>query len=358
MKYIKTAFLFIVIITAMSMAPLFVFAITTQDSGSTAGASYFPPTQDNGTTAGTGNAPATQDNGSTAGTGSTPTIQDNGTTAGTGNTNTPATQDNGTTAGTGSTPSSSLEKGGGSGSSSSKRVIRISNIQVTPINSTIPTTILTIGQTYTVSWSSSIQNVNTAIKLVSTSSGLKISIGAISNPSNVNSTNWTVPAFATSGNYILYFTDPDKRITNALNLYKISSARSTSSAGFSGGGTGGGNLSETGKSASSIDDESVIEDLIVPSENGETADETQTAAAGNAFVNFWSNKYVFWFFVLLLIITGILLVLERRNQNPSPIAKQPNVKPFMPQQQNTQVKTPVKPVNTNTEKINQPPKLP
>ena len=185
---------------------------------------------------------------------------------------------------------------------------------------------------------------------------MKISIGASSNPSSANSTNWTVPAFATPGNYILYFTDPNNRVTNAQNLYKIASARPTSSASLF-GGTGGGNLSETGESTSSIDDESVIEDLTVLSENGETADETQTAAAGNAFVNFWSNKYVFWFLVILLIIAGILLVLERRNQNPSYSAKQPNVKPVIPQQQNTQVKTPVRPINTNTEKTNQPPKL-
>jgi len=32
-------------------------------------------------------------------------------------------------------------------------------------------------------------------------------------------------------------------------------------------------------------------------------------------VGFWSNKYVFWFFIILLIIAGILLAWERKNQN-------------------------------------------
>ncbi len=343
-----------VIFAMISMAPLFVFAITTQDNGETAGISNVLATQDNGTTTGTGSAPTTQDNGTTAGTSNTPVTQDNGTTAGTGNV--PATQDNGTTTGTGSDSSPSGGSGSGkSGTAGGRTSIQISNIKVTLVGFSIPVTNLFIGQTYAISWSASVQNVNTALNLASISSGSKISIGVSANPNTVNTLNWIVPVSAALGNYTLYFTDPNNKITNATDVYKIMATRSASSANLF-GGTGGGSLSQTGESSESAN-ESATEDLTAPSGvNEKVTDETQTAAAGNAFVNFLSSKYVFWFFIIFLVIAGILLAWERKNQN-SYSAEQQNAKPFISQQQNTQVKTPIKPVNTNTEKINQPSKL-
>ena len=313
MKYTKIAFLFIVILAVVSMAPFFAFAIATQDNGETAGTTSTIATQSNGTTAGTNYIPATQDNGTTAGTANTPVIQDNGTTAGMGNV--PTTQDNGTTAGTGSDSSPAGGSGSGrSGTTGGRTSIQISNIKVTLVGSSIPITYLFVGQTYTISWSASVQNVNTALNFASISSGSKISIGVSTNPNTVNTLNWIVPASATPGNYILYFTDPSNKATNAPDMYKIVTARSTSSANLF-GGTGGGSLSQTGESFEFANG-SATEDLTVPSgENEEAINETQTAAAGSAFVGFWSNKYVFWFFIILLIIAGILLAWERKNQN-------------------------------------------
>ena len=316
MKYTKIAFLFIVIFAVISMAPFFAFAIATQDNGETAGTTSTIATQSNGTTAGTNYILATQDNGTTAGPANTPVIQDNGTTAGTGNVL--VTQDNGTTAGTGSDSSPSSPAGGSgsgrSGTTGGRASIQISNIKVTLVGSSIPITNLFIGQTYTISWSTSVQNVNTALNFAFISSGSKILIGVSSNPNTVNTLNWIVPASATTGNYILYFTDPSNKATNAPDMYKIVTARSTSSANLF-GGTGGGSLSQTGESFEFANG-SATEDLTVPSgENEEAINETQTAAAGSAFVGFWSNKYVFWFFIILLIIAGILLAWERKNQN-------------------------------------------
>lgn len=307
MKYIKIALLSIVIIAVASLAPSFIFALTTA-----------PTTQDNGDTAGSISTPDTQDNGDTTGISATPT-QDNGDTTGT--VTTPPTQDNGTTAGkdsnNGNTPLGGGPTGGSTGSSRPITQI-ISDIKVTPAGFNIATTNLVRGSIYTISWKSSLQNVNTTLRLVS--NGASILIGTSANPSINNTVNWTVPASVALGNYTLTFTDVNNRVTSAPSVYKIVSR--SSGTGAKALGTGDGNLSFGGGSGSSTvsPDETEIlpEDLQI---SDEISPIDQTAAVGNAFVDFWSNKYILWFFVLLLIIAGILIFQERRDRSKFPFNK-------------------------------------
>lgn len=235
--------------------------------------------------------------------------------------------DDDTTGGTGTPGDTS---GGGNGNGGSGRgssgggrsnrggeIIRISDIQVTPVGSFTPTTTLTIGRAYVISWKASIQNVNTALNLVSTSiSNSNISIGTSANPSpnGANRVTWTVPAFADFGDYILRFTDPNDRETNAPNVYKIVSASRASLEDFL--GTGGGTLPSEGRSSTASGltagaGEVPLEELG-DLESGE--DTTQTASAISALGDFL-NKYLLWFFILLLIIAGTLMIRERRNMN-------------------------------------------
>ncbi len=123
MKYIKTAFFFLVAFAVIAMAPNAAFAITVSDNGSSAGSITTPSTQDNGSSAGSVSpspsaspssspTPSVQTNGSSAGTITTPSTQNNGSSAGT--VTTPGVQTNGSSAGT-VTPPSTQNNGSSAG---------------------------------------------------------------------------------------------------------------------------------------------------------------------------------------------------------------------------------------------------
>ncbi|MFA6076690.1 MAG: hypothetical protein WC735_01285 [Candidatus Paceibacterota bacterium] len=196
----------------------------------------------------------------------------------------------------------------------------ISDIKVTLVGSSVSITNLVRGGTYTISWDASVQNADTSISLVS-SYGSNILIGTSKNANGANTLNWTVPTYLALGTYTLRFTDSSNRMTDASNVYRIVSRRS-SNAGAEALGTGGGNLIDTDGESSTV---SPDETEVLPSEDSQISDETspvdQTAAVGNAFTDFLSNKYILWFFVLLLIIVGALFFQERKDSDKFPFNK-------------------------------------
>ena len=325
MKYIKIAFSFAVLVAIVAIAPNFSVALTVQDNGTTAGTGSNLTIQDNGSTAGSGSAalPPIQDNGTTAGAGGSnlPPVQDNGTTAGTGDSNLPPVQDNGTTAGGGGSTPPTQDNGNTAGSSGGSRggrspspdTTEISDIKVTPAGSTVAATTLTRGQTYVISWSASNDDVNTAINLISVSTGASIFIGVSENPDAVNTFTWTVPASLAGGNYVIRFTDESNHTTDSSNMYTVRGASSPS--GSPSGNTGG-----NGNQEQTLGEETSELPLVVGSEDSLEVDpDSQVAAAGGA-TGFFS-KYFLWFLILLLVIVGIILAREQRNKTTPPANK-------------------------------------
>ena len=207
-----------------------------------------------------------------------------------------------------SAPRTPNNPGGGNNRGGGTRTLEISNMFVTPVGSSISTVTLTKGSSYTISYDPGTSVGATILDLVNVANGSNIIIGAKPNTSGNNTINWTVPANALIGNYILRFTDSNNRSINAPDIYKIVALAEIPANDFL--GTGGGNLDLNGRTSG---DTETSEDLSIAPENPENFSDTQTAATSNAFINFW-NKYVLWFFILLLIIAGMLLIQERRNK--------------------------------------------
>ena len=296
MKYVKIAFLVVVIVAVVVIAPGFSLALPPPvDSGDSGGGDDLSDPIDPGDSAGGGGGDDLSD------------PIDPGDSAGGGDTTPPPGNGNG---------------GGPSGGSrrntpSDRSIIQISDIKVMPLGSSIPTTILTIGRTYTISWEASTRNVNTSIDFVPFSLRANIPIGISANPNSNNTLNWTVPTSTAFGSYALVFTDSNGRATVAPNTYTIVNVFGTTSS--SPLGIGGGDLSAIGLGTGSSTDSTTpgsTEDPLagLESEDLDTFSTTQTAAAGNAFTDFLGSKYVLWFFILLLIIAITLLMRERRNR--------------------------------------------
>ncbi len=295
MKYVKNTFLFAMLAVAIALAPNFSVALTTVDPGdSTLSGNSLPDPVDPGTSADSPNLPGTVDP---------------GTSADSGNNNVPDTVDPGTSA-----DGSDSGNGRNGRNNSQENAIQISNIKVTPAGSSVATTTFIKGQTYTISWSASEQNENTAINIVSTL-GANTLVGVSSNPDTNNTFNWTVPASIAIGDYMLVFTDSDNRVTNASDLYRVTAATTLTN---NSGTPITRNPSSTQSPNNSVDgaegeEESELPLVVGADEEGINA-ESQLASAGSAS---GASKYFLWLLILLVIIGGILLVREHINKNPN-----------------------------------------
>ncbi|HTE49017.1 MAG TPA: hypothetical protein VK675_03870 [Candidatus Paceibacterota bacterium] len=217
----------------------------------------------------------------------------------------------GLTGGGGTTPTDTggRHSGGSSRVSGGGTVLEISNIRVMPAGSTVATNTLTIGKTYAITWETSRDSAtDTTLVLVSNFFGSNIFVGTGANIKGINELDWIVPASAALGNYTLNFSYPK---TNADSTYRIIAttslripqtiARTVSNA-------------PANVSVSPLPQivEAPVDTFVDTSTTPALTDQTQTAAVSNAFGDFLNNKYILWFFILLLIITGLLMIQERR----------------------------------------------
>jgi hypothetical protein len=325
MKYTKIALFSIVFFILAFIGTTFSLAQSLEDNGTTVGDNT-PETQDNGTTE---NTLELEDNGTTAedleleDNGTTAddlVLEDNGTTADDTDTEDNGGTDNSNGGGGGGSGGGGRRSGGGSRSSGSSSAdnnndeVIISNIRVTLLGSEVPTTTLIRGETYTIYWNSSERGAQVSIVLAPVSGGSIIFIGTSTNPNTgVNQMNWTVPTSTSiGGNYILRFTDRSNHPTDVPDTYRIIYGLGRSGSGSGTLGTGGGILPSSAVSSLEVpEEEATITE--VPTSESENIDPSQTASSIDAFKDFLNNKYVLWFFVLLLVIAGILLVRERKN---------------------------------------------